>query len=144
MKSSGPDAPVESGHDGVVGWCRRTVVGAVAALVAGAIMAQPATAQAEEQVLVDRAKATVERIRRDPDYKKINELLLRSHGALIVPELIKAGFILGGEGGTGVMLRRDADTGRWGYPAFYDLARPSRSSTATCRRRTCCSRSRAR
>ena len=121
MKSSGPDAPVESGHDGVVGWCRRTVVGAVAALVAGAIMAQPATAQEEEQVLVDRAKATVERIRRDPDYKKINELLLRSHGALIVPELIKAGFILGGEGGTGVMLRRDADTGRWGYPAFYDL-----------------------
>lgn len=99
----------------------RHLLKAIAIVLIGVACAQPAAAQEEEQVLVDRARATVERIRIDPDYKKINELLLRSHGALIVPELIKAGFILGGEGGTGVLLRRDADTGRWGYPAFYDF-----------------------
>jgi len=94
---------------------------AIAVLLVAAGLATPALAQEEEQVLIDRAKATVDRLRIDPDYKKINELLLRAHGALIVFELIKAGFILGGEGGTGVLLRRDADIGRWGYPAFYNF-----------------------
>jgi lipid-binding SYLF domain-containing protein len=119
----GLDAPIKSGHDkqGGARTNLRRLLKAIAILVLGAALAHPATAQEEEQFLVERAKETVERIRIDPDYKKINELLLRSHGALIIPELVKAGFILGGEGGTGVLLRRDAETGRWGYPAFYDF-----------------------
>lgn len=92
-----------------------------AVLALGALIAGPAWAQEEEQIVVDKAKLAVERMRIDPDYQKINELLLRSYGALIVPEMIKAGFILGGEGGEGVLLRRDEETGRWGYPAFYDF-----------------------
>lgn len=93
----------------------------VAVLTLALVSGDPARAQEEEQVIVERAKDAVALMRRDPDYAKLNELLPKSFGALIVPQLVKAGFILGGEGGEGVLLRRDAETGRWGYPAFYDF-----------------------
>ncbi|MGH6720223.1 MAG: lipid-binding SYLF domain-containing protein [Alphaproteobacteria bacterium] len=103
---------------------RATMFRAIVTIVVvafGLAAGDPASAQEEEQVLVDRAKAAVELMRRDPDYAKLNELLPRSFGALVVPELVKGGFFVGGEGGEGVLLRRDEETGRWGYPAFYDF-----------------------
>jgi lipid-binding SYLF domain-containing protein len=38
---------------------------------------------------------------------------------LIIPQLLKAGFIIGGEGGNGVLLVRH--DGRWSAPAFYSF-----------------------
>ena len=40
---------------------------------------------------------------------------------MIYPQVLKAGFILGGSGGTGVFLVKDPDTGDWSQPAFYTL-----------------------
>jgi lipid-binding SYLF domain-containing protein len=40
---------------------------------------------------------------------------------MIFPELVKGGFIIGGEGGSGVLVVRDSTRG-WSYPAFYTLA----------------------
>jgi len=40
---------------------------------------------------------------------------------VIYPQVLKAGFILGGSGGTGVLLARDSKTGEWSNPAFYTL-----------------------
>jgi lipid-binding SYLF domain-containing protein len=39
---------------------------------------------------------------------------------MIVPNLVKGGFFIGGEGGTGILVGRGADS--WSYPAFYTLA----------------------
>jgi len=39
----------------------------------------------------------------------------------IVPQLLKAGFIFGGSGGSGVMLSRDKSSGKWSNPAFYTM-----------------------
>ena len=44
-----------------------------------------------------------------------------AYAVLIVPEVLKAGFFLGGEYGVGVLLVRDAQSGGWGQPAFYSL-----------------------
>ncbi len=44
----------------------------------------------------------------------------KARGVLIVPALLKGGFFVGGEGGSGVLLTRNA--GVWSYPAFYTLA----------------------
>jgi lipid-binding SYLF domain-containing protein len=41
-----------------------------------------------------------------------------------VPQLVKGGFFFGGEGGTGVLLGKDA-SGAWSYPAFYTVAAAS-------------------
>lgn len=38
-----------------------------------------------------------------------------------MPQLLKAGFIIGGSGGSGVLLVRDDETGQWSETAFYTL-----------------------
>lgn len=38
-------------------------------------------------------------------------------GIIITPNLLKAGFVFGGAGGSGVLLAR-ADNGEWSYPVF--------------------------
>ncbi|HUO89613.1 MAG TPA: lipid-binding SYLF domain-containing protein [Rhizomicrobium sp.] len=50
-------------------------------------------------------------------------LLKEAKGVIIVPSLVKVGFIIGGQGGDAVLLRRNGAT--WTYPAFYSLGSPS-------------------
>ncbi|MCB2182969.1 MAG: lipid-binding SYLF domain-containing protein [Desulfobulbaceae bacterium] len=47
-------------------------------------------------------------------------LLSRAHAVVVVPNLLKAGFIVGGRYGTGVMSVRDKD-GVWHYPVIVTL-----------------------
>jgi len=48
------------------------------------------------------------------------DLLDRAEAVAVFPSVIKAGFIVGGRGGRGVISRRVADG--WSAPAFFDLA----------------------
>ena len=47
------------------------------------------------------------------------DLLARAEAVAVFPSVIKAGFIVGGRGGSGVISRRVA--GGWSAPAFFDL-----------------------
>lgn len=92
---------------------------AIALLVMGT--AGPAAAQVDQQKLVNSAQSAVERLQTDSNYDAHwGPLLQSARGVLIVPSLVKAGFILGGEYGMGLMLVRRPD-GSWSYPAFYTL-----------------------
>jgi lipid-binding SYLF domain-containing protein len=92
------------------------IVAAALALAAPQI----AWAQANEQAAVDRATTVVEQLRAGPGVpSNMGELLRQARGIMIFPELVKAGFILGAEGGSGVLLSRDPATNTWSYPAFY-------------------------
>lgn len=80
----------------------------------------PAKAEiSEQQQLIDHAQLAVANLRsgsspvRDP----VNSYLARARGVLIFPDLLRAGFIFGASGGTGVLLERTA-TG-WSDPVFY-------------------------
>jgi lipid-binding SYLF domain-containing protein len=88
------------------------------------IAAFAASARAEEtpQRVVDEALATYRNMTTDPDFANLNSLLARAKAVVIVPEMIKGGFIIGGEWGQGVMLARDAASGAWSQPAFVTLA----------------------
>jgi len=83
--------------------------------------AAPALADAPDD-LVAEAKATVEDLIADPDFENLKALLQRARGVVIVPELYKAGLIIGGETGSAVILARDLNTGTWSYPAFMTMA----------------------
>jgi lipid-binding SYLF domain-containing protein len=88
-----------------------------------ALLSAPATAadKEEEQVLVDEALTTFNRFMADKDMGYLKDHLKDSKGVLIVPSLIKGGFIFGGSGGHGVFLARNEKTGAWSDPAFYTL-----------------------
>ena len=110
------------------------MAGLAAALLAAApsyVRAQPsagrdalAQATSTEQALVDHARSTVETLKVDPNFSNFNSLLREAKAVIVVPELIKAGLIVGGEGGSGVLLARNAQ-GHWSSPAFYDMGAAS-------------------
>ncbi len=95
----------------------------VGVVVAAASPVGPATAQQADaaQVLVDEAAATVSEFAADEHYDTIADHVRRAKAVIVVPNLIKAGFIVGGEMGEGVALSRASDGG-WSAPAFYTLA----------------------
>ncbi len=70
---------------------------------------------------VDKARVTFNEFMRDPNFTWLHENLDRAKGVLIFPQVLKGGFILGGSGGTGVLLVRDEKTGDWSQPAFYTI-----------------------
>ena len=78
----------------------------------------PASATAAPEP-VARAASAIQRLRADPDFRGIDEYLSRAHGVMIFPKLRKASFVVGGQGGDGVLVARTA-TG-WSPPAFYKL-----------------------
>jgi lipid-binding SYLF domain-containing protein len=94
----------------------------VLVLAVGLMLAAPAAmAQQAEQEIVDKARVALDHLRGDSDHPDLNATLARAKAVLIIPSLLKAGFILGGEGGSGVLLARGAN-GDWSAPAFYTLA----------------------
>jgi lipid-binding SYLF domain-containing protein len=97
---------------------------ALAAITLGLMSAGAARAASDEQNLVDEARITVDHLRSDKEFGNAPELLHKARAVLIVPNLIKAGFFLGGEGGDGVMLARSGH-GTWTDPAFYTMASAS-------------------
>lgn len=87
------------------------------------LAAHAARAAHPEQDLVDQARLTLDDVEHDPAFGNAKQLLRRAQAILIVPALIKGGFVVGGEGGTGVLLTRQYD--QWSQPAFYTLASAS-------------------
>jgi len=80
------------------------------------------TPQASDpQVMVDRSALTVQELLGDGnDRLDAAALLRRARGAMVCPQNFRAGFFFGGEGGTCVLLGRDA-AGSWSSPAFYGV-----------------------
>lgn len=75
----------------------------------------------ERQDLVDRARWSVDSLRREANFgPNIDRLLPRARAVLIFPSLYRGGLIIGAEGGTGVMLSRSRN-GDWSAPAFVTM-----------------------
>jgi lipid-binding SYLF domain-containing protein len=96
------------------------LVGGAFAL-AGCESQQAATVPAqssEQQLLVDKARVTVQELRTDRVVgEAVNNALRTARGVLIFPNLLRAGFVFGGSGGAGTLLARQP--GGWSDPAFY-------------------------
>lgn len=50
-----------------------------------------------------------------------SNLLQRCRGLAVFPGVVKAGAVLGVSYGSGVVLRRDEETGKWSKPAFFTI-----------------------
>jgi len=110
---------MRTGRSGIWVLAFATVI-AVILLIAPAPGAM-AAGEEDAQGIVDKARVTLSAFMRDKDYGWLREHLKDAKGVLIYPQVLKAGYILGGSGGTGVLLARDSKTGEWSNPAFYTL-----------------------
>lgn len=86
-------------------------------LIATAVSAR---ADSPPQALVDNARYTLEKMVNHPELKPLPGLLRKAKAVLIVPSLLKAGFLVGGEGGSGVLMAR-GQGGEWSNPAFFTI-----------------------
>lgn len=96
---------------------RRALALALVGLVLTPIEAL-ADAAADARDLVDKARQTIENFTADPNMGWFRDNLPDAKAVMVVPLLLKAGFIFGGSGGHGVVLWRDDASGRWSYPSF--------------------------
>jgi lipid-binding SYLF domain-containing protein len=97
----------------------------VAALMVASATGVSAAASraADQQILVDQSERTVDHMRSDPAFGPARDMLNRARGVLIIPSLVKGGFIFGAEGGNGVLMERRGTN--WSEPAFYTLGSAS-------------------
>jgi lipid-binding SYLF domain-containing protein len=100
---------------------RKSLIGVCAASF---VVAAPlASAQSEEQKLVNKADTTLSNFLRDPQMTWLQQNIGRAKAVLIAPEIVKAGFIFGGSGGRAVLVAKEG--AKWHGPSFYTLATAS-------------------
>jgi lipid-binding SYLF domain-containing protein len=105
---------------------KKTLVVAITALAMVALLmstAAPAFAsdKSDAQGIVDRARVTFNDFMNDKHFTWLHEHMKDAKGLLIFPQVLKAGLILGGSGGSGVLVLRDEKTCSWNQPAFYTV-----------------------
>lgn len=66
--------------------------------------------------LVDKAAGTLRKMMAEP---KLRKLLAKASGVFIVPTYVRAGAVVGGRGGEGVLLGHSQ--GKWSDPVFYNI-----------------------
>ncbi len=71
--------------------------------------------------LVVKSEFVFKNFMADPNMAWFRDNISRAKGIFIVPQMLRGGFIIGGSGGSGVLLARDDKTGQWSYPAFYTI-----------------------
>lgn len=92
-----------------------------AATLAATILAAPSLAlAAPPQHEVDSATLALQDMMGGSEGTQAQTFLRRARAVVVCPNIFRAGFIIGGEGGGCLMLARTPD-GHWSNPAFYGL-----------------------
>jgi lipid-binding SYLF domain-containing protein len=84
------------------------------------ILASPAAAQGREAATVNDSVEVLDALAAIPLRGIPPALMQEAQGVAIVPGVVKAGFVLGGRFGRGVIVLREAD-GSWSNPVFVTM-----------------------
>ena len=90
------------------------------ALVVMSAASVPARAGEEENKLADNAVRVLKEIMMAPDKSIPTGLLQEAHAIAVVPDVIKAGFVVGGRHGNGLISVKTRE-GTWSNPSYVSL-----------------------
>jgi len=85
------------------------------------LICPPAVAGQKEDQRADDAVRVLTEIQSIPESAIPDKLLDEAHAIAIIPNVLKAGFVVGGRGGRGLLAIKTQD-GRWSNPSFITLA----------------------
>jgi lipid-binding SYLF domain-containing protein len=100
---------------------RTLVLMAALGLLAVGVGRAQADDKMDAEQLVTKAKLVVESFTADEKMGSFRDHAKKARAMFVVPEALRAAFIIGGQGGSGVLVARDAKTGRWLGPTFHTL-----------------------
>ena len=102
---------------------RRGLLATLAALAVPATLRAKAAKQGpkREVIIVEKATEALVEISKIPARGIPLDLLRKAQGIVIVPDLVKAGFVIAGRVGRGVLMARD-ENGTWTNPVFLGMA----------------------
>lgn len=89
-------------------------------LMIGLLFIKPAHADNTAADLLLNAELTVRKLSANENFSDIRAMLRQSRAVIIIPNFYRGGLVVGGSGGTGVLLAKDA-SGTWSYPGFVNL-----------------------
>jgi len=96
-----------------------TVLLAAAAVLA--LTPVPAHAQSDVEKRITDSAAVLETLVRAPDQGIPEHILTRAEAIVVIPSLVKGGFIVGAQHGRGIMSVRNRETNKWSAPGFVAL-----------------------
>lgn len=70
----------------------------------------------DAEIIVNKARIVMEEVKNAPDSGAAYDLIRQSAGVVIIPDMFKGGFVVGGSYGKGVVVARK--DGKWSGPAF--------------------------
>ncbi len=76
------------------------------------------------QLVVDRSQTTICSFRKSQEKVNVSGLLNSAYGVVIIPSVIRGGYIGAVDAGSGVFVTKES-TGQWGYPSFYSIGNVS-------------------
>ena len=91
---------------------------ALASLVAAPV---PAAAQGDENKRINESIEVLTTLMGTPDQVIPDSILERAEAIVVIPSLVKGGFIVGAQHGKGIMSIRDRATNTWTSPGFVAL-----------------------
>ena len=92
----------------------------LALILATAFLVNPVFAGIKEREKVEQTILTLDEIMAIPEKGMPPSLLGNAEAVAIIPNVIKAGVVIAGRFGRGVMLVRN-DSGQWGHPIFITI-----------------------
>lgn len=101
------------------GRIRILALGAI--LACGLAGARPAVAQQEEADRMQKSIDVVTALVKAPDDAIPQHILDRAEAIVVIPSLVKGGFVIGAEHGKGVMSVRNRAAKSWSAPAFVSM-----------------------
>lgn len=95
----------------------------LSALVLSSCASKEAThaSAARSERLIQQSRLVLDDFLDDSQYRDMRVYVQNAYAIMIVPDLLKGGFLAGAEHGSAVMLVRNPKTGNWGQPAFYEV-----------------------
>lgn len=75
----------------------------------------------DARATTDASQATLNHFMKDPEMTWLRENLPQAKAILISPQILQAGFIIGGSGGNAVLHARTSNGPGWTGPAFYKM-----------------------
>ena len=99
----------------------RSISVVLACLALGLTLAAPARAGEEETQRAENAVRVLKEVMMAPDKRIPGDLMANASAIAVIPDVIKAGFVIGGRHGVGMISVRTSD-GTWSNPSFISMS----------------------